>query len=83
MSILIIAVFNITFIKRVFNILERKKTIYKQYNIEIRNSILLLHIVFIINRKNSNNDLSFEQLFEFYGISTFVGYLMPNPFLYK
>ena len=22
-------------------------------------------------------------LFGFYGISTFVGYLMPNPFLYK
>ena len=22
-------------------------------------------------------------LFEFYGISTFVGYLMPNPFLYN
>ena len=22
-------------------------------------------------------------LVEFYGISTFVGYLMPNPFLYK
>ena len=25
----------------------------------------------------------FVCLFEFYGISTFVGYLMPNPFLYK
>ena len=23
------------------------------------------------------------ELFGFYGISTFVGYLMPNPFLYK
>ena len=25
----------------------------------------------------------FKWLFGFYGISTFVGYLMPNPFLYK
>ena len=25
----------------------------------------------------------FGRLFGFYGISTFVGYFMPNPFLYK
>ena len=28
-------------------------------------------------------DLVVRSLFEFYGISTFVGYLTPNPFLYK
>ena len=33
----------------------------------------------------SNDTRSFYVgwLFGFYGISTFVGYLMPNPFLYK
>ena len=30
-----------------------------------------------------DNDIIFGWLFDFYGISTFVGYLMPNPFLYK
>ena len=31
----------------------------------------------------SLRELSWVQLVEFYGISTFVGYLMPNPPLYK
>ena len=37
-----------------------------------------------INNINIENKwLSFGWLFEFYGISTFVGYLTPNPFLWK
>ena len=32
---------------------------------------------------DKSGQFMFVYLFGFYGISTFVGYLMPNPFLYK
>ena len=40
-------------------------------------------IYLLINFFNTVIHQVFVCLFGFYGISTFVGYLMPNPFLYK
>ena len=41
-----------------------------------------VHSVMVIAIENELNDL-IGWLVGFYGILTFVGYLMPNPFLYK
>ena len=44
-------------------------------------------MILLINKLFANVKRSIffikPSLFEFYGISIFVGYLMPNPFLYK
>ena len=40
-------------------------------------------MLFVHLYKKKKNEALIGWLFGFYGISTFVGYLMPNPFLYK
>ena len=37
----------------------------------------------IRNKSKPNLNIMIASLFKFYGLSTFVGYLMPNQFLYK
>ena len=46
-----------------------------------RTNYNLCSIAFLVLCKGQNPCFFF--LFEFYGISTFVDYFMPNPFLYK
>ena len=48
-------------------------------------ALTYIYIYIYINRILALNDLQdlFVCLFRFYGISTFVGYLIPNLFLYK
>ena len=57
---------------------------FKQLMIIIFEQLYLQKIIIILNTNNSHSYMAkVNSLFGFYGISTFVGYLTPNPFLWK